>query len=233
MNKKLILVAAAIVGAAMRICPNAHGLTITESSTPGAAIPDNNLVGVTDTINLSTAISSIADVSVTLDIAGGYNGDFYAYLRHGATGFAVLLNRVGSTSANPFGSSDSGFGVTLTDSAAVDVHSASAGGGNALSGIFQPDGRVPVSGPAYDAIDTTPRTALLNSFDGMNANGAWTLFIADVSPVGIGTLTDWSLTVDGTSAVPDGGWTATLLAMSLAGLFALRSRLLQAPCKAV
>ena len=59
---------------------------------------------------------------MTLNIAGGYNGDLYAYLSHGA-GFAVLLNRVGRTSVNTDGYSTPGFAVTLVGHAAADVHS--------------------------------------------------------------------------------------------------------------
>jgi len=102
--------------------------------------------------------------------------------------------------------------VTLSDSAAVNIHSASAGGG-VLTGTYQPDGRniSPLSDPGV--LSATAPTALLSSFDGMDANGAWTLFVADVSPGGTGTLESWSLTVnEGTpSGAPDGASTLLML----------------------
>ncbi len=187
----------------LTFAPVALALSITASSSPGIVIPDNNLSGVADTINLSTAITSVSDVTVSLDISGGYNGDYYAYPRYG-TGFAVLLNRVGRTSLNPFGSPDSGFNVTFSDTAANgDIRLGSAGGG-VLTGAWQPDGR---NVKPLSALNTDPRTAFLSSFNGLDPNGAWTLFIADVSPAGIGTLENWSLTIDGNGPIcgPDGG----------------------------
>lgn len=202
----------------------AGALSITATSSPGIVIPDGDLNGVADTINLSTAINSITDVQVTLDITGGYNGDYYAYLRHSdasGVGFAVLLNRVGVTGGNPYGSPDSGFNITFSDSAGLNIHSASAGGG-VLAGTFQPDGRnvSPFTDPAVLAATTS--TAILNSFNGMDASGNWTLFIADVSPVGMGTLESWGVSIDGQTlgaAVADGGSTLGLLALALLGLF--------------
>ena len=77
MNTKLNFLAAAVTGLALQFCPQAHSITVT--SIPGVTIPDNDLNGVANTVNLSTSINFITDVSVTLDIMGGYNGDFYAY----------------------------------------------------------------------------------------------------------------------------------------------------------
>ncbi len=220
MKTKLVPLAVVVAGLASALCPSASALSVAGSSSPGVAIPDNDLSGVADTINLSTAINSITSLTLTLDITGGYNGDFYAYLQHG-TGFAVLLNRVGRTAGNTFGFADSGFQVTFDDAAATDIHLASAGTGNPLIGTYQPDGRN--LSPA-SALDTSARSALLGSFNGLDANGGWTLFVADVSPVGIGTLADWSLKINGNAAsgVPDGGATATLFAFGLLGLLGFR-----------
>lgn len=223
MKTKLLPLAALVAALASAFGPSAWALSSTGTASPGVVIPDNNLSGVASTINLSTAINAITSLTLTLDITGGYNGDFYAYLQHG-TGFAVLLNRVGRTAGNNYGFADSGFQVTFDDAAATDIHLASAGVGNPLIGTYQPDGR---NISPFSALDTSPRSAFLTSFTGLDANGGWTLFIADVSPVGIGTLADWSLTVNGNalSGVPDGGATLTLLATALAGLLGLRCKL--------
>jgi len=226
MNINSKLFAGSIVGLTLTLASPALASSVTESTTytPGVTIQDNDLNGTADTHNVTSSIHSISDVQVTLDIAGGYDGDLYAYLLHGTTGFAVLLNRTGVNGSDAFGSFDSGFAVTLSDSAAADIHNAPANGG-VLSGTWQPDGRA-VS--PVDALDTTPRTALLDSFDGMDANGDWTLFIADASPVGISTLDSWTLTITGdnglTASAPDSGNSLALLAVSCATLFALGHR---------
>ncbi len=62
-------------------------------------IPDNNPSGVALPFTLTGQALSIANLTVTLDLMGGYNGDLYAYLTHGDE-YAVLLNRVGMGSAN-------------------------------------------------------------------------------------------------------------------------------------
>src|SRR5208283_4497823 len=70
---------------------------LSQSYSLSLTIPDNNSVGVSDTEQFSLpAGTPISQLAVTLDIAGGYNGDYFVYLRHGNT-LAVLLNRVGTT----------------------------------------------------------------------------------------------------------------------------------------
>ena len=212
MKTNVPLLAVLVGGLGLRLCAPALAGQITATSSPGVAIPDNDLNGLAETIDLTTSISSISGVTVTLDISGGWNGDYYAYLRHAdssGTGFAVLLNRVGASAGAPYGAPDSGMVVTLNDFAAVNIHSAGAGGG-VLTGTYQPDGRniSPLSDPGV--LSATAPTALLSSFDGLDANGAWTLFVADVSPGDMGTLESWSLTVSGTG-VPDGASTLLML----------------------
>ncbi len=201
--------------------------SITDSATysPGVVIPDNNLSGAAFTETFNSAIQSITGIQVSLNISGGYDGDFYAYLTHGSAGFAVLLNRIGANSSSAYGSFDSGMNVTLSDTASGNIHDASYAGG-LLTGTFQPDGRniSPLTPAAILA--TTPSTAVLSSFDGSDPNGAWTLFIADASPVGIGTLESWSLDINGTTgsgtSVPDSTNTFALFVMSTGLLFALK-----------
>lgn len=170
-------------------------------------IPDNNLSGISESVTLNTGIQSITSVQVSLDIAGGYNGDYYAYLTDG-TGFAVLLNRVGVNGSSAYGYGDSGFNVTFSDTAAYgNIHNYQSvvnPGGGALTGTWQPDGRN-ISPLTSDAtLAATPSTAMLSSFDGQDADTTWTLFIADTSPGGVGELEGWSLQVAGNGAtVPE------------------------------
>jgi subtilisin-like proprotein convertase family protein len=146
-------------------------------------IPDGNPSGVSSAITVSTPDSLLTDVTVTLNITGGNNGDLYAYLSYNGT-LVTLLNRVGTGSGGPiqsaFGFSTSGFNnITLADGSASNIHNV----------------QNPVSGTSY-----TPDGGSLASFNGMNPNGTWTLFFADLSAGGTSTLQGWSLDI---TAVPE------------------------------
>jgi len=187
------------------------------------AVPDGTSTGWSDTRTLSgIAQNSILDLNVTLQLSGGWNGDLYAYLTHG-TGFSVLLNRVGRTGSDAFGYGDAGMNVTFDDTAANrNIHLYGAGlitGGAA----WQPDGR---DTSPLTVTDLTASTAFLSSFNGLDPNGDWTLFVADLSNGELSTVLNWGLNFDvqTTSApsVPDGGATLLLLSCGLAGLGILR-----------
>jgi len=121
---------------------------------------------------------------------------------------------VGRSSTNGVGYGNSGFGpdasqvsFTLDDQAAGDVHFYRFGaytlnGSGQLTGAWQPDGRILDPGSAGGLFDGAARTNLLSVFNGMDANGTWTLFVADLSPGGVSTLTDWSLEI---TVVPEPG----------------------------
>ncbi len=144
----------------------------------------------------------------------------YAYLSYNGSQI-VLLNRVGvGTGADPtysFGYSGAGFNnLVLQDGASPDIHTY---GGGIGTGTYSPDGRdvSPLAAPA--TLFNTPRTTLDGTFGGMNPNGQWTLFVADVSAGGGQTaVTSWSLDI---TAVPEpaatAGVTAGLLLLLTAG----------------
>ena len=163
-------------------------------------VPDANVNGLSMTTNLSMS-GNISAVTVGLDITGGYNGDLFAFLSGPNGGYAVLLNRVGvSNNASSFGYGNQGFNVTLSDSAANDIHyyqsaSYSLNGSGQLLGTWAPDGLNidPKSAPTVFG-SSTP-SALLGSFNGTNPNGGWTLFVADLSVGGQSELVSWSLDI--------------------------------------
>ncbi len=189
--------------------------------TPNLAVPDGLASGVTDTQNVTTAFNFLTDVNVSLTLSptanggGGYNGDLYVSLVH-ESGFSVLLNRVGRRTGSSFGYGDVGFNLTLDDSAPADVHSYrlilngdhTTPLTNPLDGSWQPDGRT--ADPSF-VTDLSPRSAGLSSFNGVNPNGAWSLFVADVQTGGLLTLDSWSLNLLGTTVVPEVSTTAPLL----------------------
>jgi subtilisin-like proprotein convertase family protein len=177
----------------------------------GGLIPDGSLTGWSDTRSVAGAAGAITDVSVTLNLSGGWNGDLYAYLLHNS-GFAVLLNRVGVATGNNAGYGNAGMNVVLNDAGSLgDIHL--YGGAGVPSGSYVPDGRniSPLSSAA--TFSTTSPTALLNSFNGIDAGGNWTLFIADVSGGDQSTVTSWGLDI---AAVPE---PASLVEGAVAVLF--------------
>ena len=176
-----------------------------ESATVNRPIPDGSSLGLASVINVASPIGALTDVNVTLHITNGWNGDLFAYLVHDS-GYAVLLNRAGRRLLDPYGYEDSGFHVTLDDQAASDVHRYRfALFGNdftplagPLTNRWQPDGRT--VDPGF-VLDTDPRTAFLGSFNGMNPNGEWALFIEDDATGDVSTLVSWSLQLCGTVGV--------------------------------
>jgi hypothetical protein len=194
-------------------------------------IRDNDPNGVQNSQTITGLAGSIADFQVTLDIAGtgaggAFNGDYFAELVNDTGGFAVLLNRAGMSSGNPLGNGDNGFSITFSDNAANDIHfyqnhPDSFNSGGQLTGTWQPDGEniSPLSAPsAFDAA-LSQQTAMLNSFDGENPNGTWTLFLADLSEGGTGQLVSWSLDI---TTVPEPAGNKIFAAGLVASLWFLR-----------
>jgi len=218
MNKKLMAIMAgvALMGS-VAISQTTYSYTFSNN----AAIPDGDISGLALSTNLAgMSPSSISNVDVRLNISGGYNGDLYAFLVGPNGGFAVLLNRSGvSNSASAFGYSDSGFNVTLSmnGTAPIQYYGSYGGSGSPVTGTWLPSGLNidPQSVPAdfWNAFLSGTPSALLSSFDGTDANGTWTLFLADLSGGGQSTLVSWGLDI---TAVPEPS-TLALTGLGLAG----------------
>jgi hypothetical protein len=207
-------------------------------NSPNATIPDGSAVGWSGTATASGYLPSLSSVSVNLNISGGFNGDLYAYLSYGGV-LVPLLNRVGVTATgggSSFGYSDAGFNVTLSSAGANDVHfyqnySPSFNVSGQLTGTWQPDGRAidPQSSPS--TFDTASRVSF-DSYNGLNPNGTWTLFIADLSAGAQSQLVSWELDI---TAVPEpvnvalGIFAGVFLVVTLARSQQLRKLLRPAP----
>jgi hypothetical protein len=207
MNTKLILLAGLATGLALQICPPAMAQTF-NSGAINTVIPDGSSSGLVNQINVAGLSGVIGDVSLTLDIVGAptaYDGDYYAYLQYGS-GLCVLLNEIDGGAGNNTGN---GMNITLSDlGSSGSIQTAPLG--SPLTGSY-----VPASGGASTGV------GLDGTFGGMNsADGAWTLFVADETPLGVGELANWSLTL----AVPDNCGTLLLLSMGvgLLGLYSMR-----------
>lgn len=179
-----------------------------------AAIPDNDPAGLQDTQILSGYDGVIESVQVRLTLTGAamdyaFNGDFYITLQHDS-GFAVLLNRAGRTATELVGYDNNGFDITFT-LGGNDVHlyqdyTPSYDGAGRLTGTWGVDGR---DVDPDDVLDTELRTDMLESFTGLNPNGNWTIFAADMNLNGSATLDSWGLNV---TVVPEPGTLGLLLA---------------------
>ena len=171
----------------------------TDGGFSATAIPDNNYSGAAFNANVVSGSWAITDVKVGLNITGGYNGDLFGYLIHGA-GYTVLLNRVGRGTGSDYGFSTSGMNIFLHDSATLNgnIHGVSS----PVSGQeYIADGRtvLPFVGPS-SLFDAPGVANPLASFNGLTPNGTWTLFLADMSGGGVSTLAGWSLEI---TAVPE------------------------------
>ena len=200
--------------------------------TVGTAIPDGDRSGMIDVRTVSVPETRILDVDVTLNIHaagdGAFNGDLYAYLEHDS-GISILLNRPGSRDADPYGYADSGLGeVTLDDEASSgDIHeyrlTVTGGHGVPLPlgadlslGSWLPDAR---HVDPEQVRDTSARNAPLAAFDGLDPNGTWTLFVADVSVGGTVVLDSWTLQI---TAVPEPALLGYLAGLGLLGVASVR-----------
>ena len=166
--------------------------TVNSAFMVSTTVPDNSIIGLADTRAIVSNITSITSVNIAITLAGGWNGDLYAYVSH-ASGFCVLLNRPGRSAALPDGSSSSGFDIRFTEAATADVHTSIPGNG-LVTGDYQPDAR---NEDPLRVLDTSLRSAFLGSFTGLDPNGDWTLFVADISPGGTTVVENWTLTITG------------------------------------
>jgi len=209
--KKAIFLSAILLLALARSAQADFVQTFNTGFANGGVIPDGSFTGWSDTRTLSGApAGTITDISVSLNISGGWNGDLYAYLVHGS-GFSVLLNRVGVTANGSPGYGTAGMNVTLSDAAVLgNIHSVLA---PVSGGIYQPDGRNVNPLTPGSVLGSTPSTTPLSSFNGLNPSGNWTLFIADVSGGDVSTVTSWGLDI---ASVPE---PASLVEGSVAVLF--------------
>ena len=172
---------------------------IIPAGSPVGAVFTATLSGYTDGINANPTVSQL---SVNLNISGGYNGNLYAYLIAPNGTLVVLMNQPG-VAVNGFGAYGAGMNLTLQDGATANGSIQNATSGGILSGSYNAAGG----------------SSALSAFDGSQVNGVWTLYFADLaSGTGSSTL-NWSI---GLTPVPEpvdlalGLFAAMLLA--LAGL---------------
>lgn len=187
--------------------------------------PVSGLSGVIKSLTVSVSLSGVR--------AGAFNGDLYGTLQHadGANiGFAVLLNRPGRRTGDDVGYWDDGLQVTFDETAGRDVHNYRAilfagdhsrALGGPLTGVWNSDGRT--ADPSLVLGDVDLPHATLGSFSGLDPNGKWTLFLADLEKGGEARLDSWGLNIITQTPIPEPRAWALLSALGLAG-YVLRRR---------
>jgi subtilisin-like proprotein convertase family protein len=142
------------------------GSSYTVNDSPGVVIPDNNPSGVAYSINFAASGLTVGNITVSINLSGGYNGDIYAYLSHGSQ-ISTLLN-----GPSP-GLSGSAMNLTFVEGTGSPIPTTSSAN---LSGNYT----------AYTDLATFNNTA---------PNGNWTLFFADLSPGDTSTLNSFSIDI--------------------------------------
>ncbi|HEY4984403.1 MAG TPA: hypothetical protein VIJ24_05020 [Verrucomicrobiae bacterium] len=183
-NLTKILVGAAC-GLALSLTTASASLVTFSSGTLNTTVPDGNSGGIASTINVSSPgiiISGSGDnVTLTLNMSGGNNGDLYAYLSYGGQ-TVTLLNRPG-LAGDPAG-------IGYTTSGFSNVHLSDGGYGNINTTQY------PTTGGTYNPSEGS---TAFRSYNGMNPNGGWVLFVSDLSggdSSNLSVLNSWSLTFD-------------------------------------
>jgi hypothetical protein len=197
------------------------GVSVGSGGNLGLVVPDNDPSGLVHVQTVSGLTAPVQSVAILLDVIGGWNGDLYAYVEFNGV-ISVLLNRPGRAAGNDIGAGTSGFVAVFDDGAALDAHLGFAGpAGQPVTGIFQPDAR---AADPSEVLDSSPRSLFLSGFSGMDGNGDWTLFVADLESGDTSVVNGWQIDI---IQVPE---PATALLPALAGLLALRRRRADGRC---
>lgn len=151
------------------------------SGTINVSIPDNNVAGANHVQSLAgvPAGASVTGIRVNFTITHTFDGDLRINLKAPNGNVLNLVNRRGS-SGNDF------TGTTISSTAVTPVSSGTA----PFSGTYLPDG--------VNAVGPTGFVSNVTSFNNLVSilNGDWTLAIQDAAGGDVGTLVNWSITVD-------------------------------------
>jgi subtilisin-like proprotein convertase family protein len=152
------------------------------TSSPAVAIPDNNPLGVSDTLNMGASFS-IQDVNISLDVTHTWVGDLIVTVEHLGT-TVTIMDRPG-VPASTFGCGEDNLDIVLDDE----------GSGGAIEAQCSPGLSSP---PGY-----APNNPL-SAFDGLDSAGNWTITISDNAGADTGTLNSWTVTFSELGASPCG-----------------------------
>jgi len=141
--------------------------------TPNAAIPDNDPLGISDTLAV-TGTGELSDLNVLLRVTHTWVGDLVFSLEHVDTGTSVVLIDRPLFTDTGFGCGSADIDATLDDDSGLPVENECASSGPALAGNLQP--QFPLS-----------------AFNGEELSGNWTLRSSDNASADVGTVDEWCL----------------------------------------
>jgi len=195
--------------AGMAVTASAQVFTF-EIDEANASIPDLTYEGVSFKGTVSGVEGTISTNSfrVNLDIAGdsfGNNGDLYVFLSAPTGEMAVLVNRPGLGQSGS-GYSDNGLNVTFFDgtdpnATHTDIHwyqndplYVGTDQSQQVTGVYKTDGRsIEATVTDLSVWNSATRNNTLATFEGINPNGDWSLFVADCAAGGSSALKSWGL----------------------------------------
>jgi subtilisin-like proprotein convertase family protein len=192
-------------GLALIAFPLSLQATLFEFNGINQLIPDGDPSGIVSRQTLQLGPTDfVVDVNVRLEIAGvngeGFTGDLYVWLQHG-NALSVLLNRPGRDTGRPEGHANNSLWLLLDDEALLDIHTTEHIE-ETTRYAAQPDGRQ--EDPAA-VITSSDRGLKLNTFQGLDPNGEWNLFVSDLSGGGQMRLESWGLEITTGDLLPEGG----------------------------
>ena len=185
-------------------------VTVSDAFTPAdGTILDGNPTGQVfiGDFTAAGAGEAVQGITVGLNISGGYNGDFYAYLVAPDGTMEPLMDQPGVSNSDPFGASGSGMNIALSDqSPNGSIQNVTSDG--TLTGSYQ-------------------AASTLGTFNHSTANGLWTLFVAtESSGGGNADLNSWSLAI---AVVPEPRNAVQGVVVSVLLMWALRCRSVPRP----
>lgn len=137
------------------------GYTQIAVSTTTGAIPDASPAGIDFNGTAASALNSITEVTLDLDINHSWNGDLIVTLTSPEGTAVILVDRPGRTTGAP-GCNENGMQITLDDTSATPIEDCTGENGPypAVVGSYFPNNP-------------------FSAFDGENPNGIWILNISD------------------------------------------------------
>ncbi|PWU25345.1 MAG: hypothetical protein C5B48_01745, partial [Candidatus Rokuibacteriota bacterium] len=159
--------------------------------TPPLAIPDSNLVGVTDSLAITDDFE-IADLNFRLNsLTHTFTGDLTVMLRApNGYGTDVIFRRGEFISLNT-GNGDNFINTVIDDNATQDLN-ATTPANAPFTGSFTPA----FNGSFFNTIGISPDPiGQLGRINGLSPQGLWTVHVTDESKADTGSLNSWSLIV--------------------------------------
>lgn len=193
MSKRKMRKALALGAAAMAVVVGTAQLyasvTVSSTNVP-VAIPDNGSTTSTLSVDTTTLPGGVGiptpwnmtDVNVRFTVTHTWDDDVLISIASPAVAAVTIMQNCGGSADN--------FTNTVIDDAGAVANCGFAGA--PFTGTFQ----------AHQGAGPAPNPTALAAFNGTAANGTWTLTAADDSAICTGTLTAWSVTLDGPAPLP-------------------------------